>query len=58
LEPVRPQCDLADVRDTKSQDAPVAKALQTCRFSPPMLTPSLPAIQHRQQEKPDFAGLL
>src|SRR5207248_2869916 len=42
LEAVRPQWDLAVVRDTKSQDAPVAKALQTCRFAPPMLTPPYP----------------
>lgn len=45
MERVRPGCDLAPGRDTKSQDAQVAKALQNGRFAPPALTPSLPAIQ-------------
>src|SRR6266545_4647726 len=56
-EPGRPQCDPAAVRDTKSQDAPVAKALQTCRFSPPMLTPPYPRFS-TDNKKSRFARLL
>jgi hypothetical protein len=50
LEHVRPWCDLTAIKSAKRDKAQVAKALQTRHFARLALTPSLPAIQHRQHE--------
>ncbi len=49
---VRPWSDLVVDRSRKTKEALAVKALQTREFSASAVTPSLPAIQHRQHESP------